>query len=81
MLKFLPISIITFTMGNSVQALQKTIFGQAKIIDGDSIKIGDTRIRLHGIDTPELRQTCTLNKQIWLCGKQAQQKMKQMIKD
>ena len=81
MLKFLLIPVITFTMGNSVQALPKTIFGQAKIIDGDTIKIGDTRIRLHGIDTPELRQTCTLNKQIWLCGKQAQQKMKQMIKD
>jgi len=35
---------------------------------------------LHGIDTPELWQTCTLNKQIGLCGKQAQQKLKQIIK-
>ena len=28
------------------------------IIDGDTFKVGDRSIRLHGIDAPELAQTC-----------------------
>ncbi|MFN7308848.1 MAG: thermonuclease family protein, partial [Acetobacteraceae bacterium] len=32
--------------------------GEARAIDGDTLQVGDTRLRLHGIDAPELRQTC-----------------------
>ena len=28
------------------------------ITDADSLRAGDLRLRLHGIDAPELRQTC-----------------------
>lgn len=30
------------------------VTGVATVIDGDTIRIGDTRIRLHGIDAPEM---------------------------
>ena len=33
--------------------------GTARVSDGDTIRIGDMRIRLHGIDTPERDQDCT----------------------
>lgn len=33
--------------------------GRASVIDGDTIEIHGTRIRLEGIDAPESRQTCT----------------------
>jgi endonuclease YncB( thermonuclease family) len=32
--------------------------GKPKIIDGDTIDISDHRVRLHGIDAPEIRQEC-----------------------
>tara|TARA_Y100000590_G_scaffold252236_1_gene283213 strand:+ start:882 stop:1370 length:489 start_codon:yes stop_codon:yes gene_type:complete len=44
------------------------IKGHAKIIDGDTIHIGKYKIRLHGIDAPEIKQTCTINEKKWNCG-------------
>ena len=35
------------------------ITGKPRIIDGDTIEIAGERIRLHGIDAPESKQTCT----------------------
>lgn len=35
------------------------IAGRASVIDGDTIDIHGTRIRLEGIDAPESRQICT----------------------
>ena len=32
--------------------------GKPRIVDGDTIWIGETKIRLHGIDAPEMKQTC-----------------------
>lgn len=34
------------------------ISGSAEIVDGDTLKIGVTTIRLHGIDAPETSQLC-----------------------
>jgi endonuclease YncB( thermonuclease family) len=46
--------------------------GAAVVIDGDSLEIGKTRIRLEGIDAPELEQTCADPKgQTWACGRSA----------
>ncbi len=44
--------------------------GQAiRAADGDSFTIGVRKLRLYGIDAPELKQTCTgAAGQIWQCG-------------
>ena len=47
---------------------KEKILGKAIIIDGDTIHIGKNKIRLHGIDAPEYRQTCTIDKEMWNCG-------------
>jgi endonuclease YncB( thermonuclease family) len=39
-------------------ALPADLIGQASIIDGDTLEIHGTRIRLWGIDAPESTQLC-----------------------
>ena len=34
------------------------VMGKPRIVDGDTIWIGPEKIRLHGIDAPESKQTC-----------------------
>ena len=38
------------------------------VIDGDTIKIGNKKIRFSGIDAPELNQYCFKNEKKILCG-------------
>lgn len=47
------------------------IRGTASVIDGDTIAINGERIRLHGIDAPETKQSCQLDGQPWNCGQEA----------
>ena len=55
--------------------------GQLKVVDGDTIHIGEKKIRFSGIDTPEIKQTCTKNGQLIYCGLVAQKILKQKIAD
>ena len=46
------------------------LVGTARVIDGDTISIADTRIRLWGIDAPERQQRCLgKNGDIYECGR------------
>ena len=50
------IIILTLFFFNKVNALE--IIGFPKVIDGDTIHIESYKIRLEGIDAPEMRQKC-----------------------
>jgi endonuclease YncB( thermonuclease family) len=51
---------------------QAPLAGTASVIDGDTIEVHGTRIRLHGIDAPESRQECRRpDGTTWRCGQQA----------
>jgi len=53
------------------RASSEELTGIPKITDGDTIRIGNTRIRLHGIDAPEAKQICTADGKEWRCGWEA----------
>lgn len=51
---------------------EATLSGHAVAIDGDTLRIGETRIRLLGLDAVELDQTCLdASGASWPCGSEA----------
>ena len=69
MKKFITTLVIILIL--SSQLLATEISGIPSISDGDTIKIFNKRIRLHGIDTPEKKQICIKNSKEYNCGKEA----------
>src|SRR5262245_34323399 len=54
--------------------------GTVWVSDGDSLEIAGARIRLEGIDAPELNQTCTdARGQTWSCGRTAAHELRALI--
>jgi endonuclease YncB( thermonuclease family) len=58
MARHIPLLIIAFLVIGAIAAPAATIEGTAIVTDGDTIVIGQNRIRLQGIDAPETHQIC-----------------------
>ena len=56
---YLFFGILIFSSANSDQLI---------VTDGDTIRIGDERIRFSGIDAPEIKQTCIYQEIEFKCG-------------
>ena len=72
----ISISLLTFFL----------IFNQVKsqdlrVVDGDTIHLNGEKIRFTGIDTPELKQTCTKDEVINPCGVIAKEILIKKIND
>ena len=66
MKKLILATIILFNLNLKITASE--IYGIPIITDGDTVKILNNKIRLHGIDAPEKNQKCTKNKKKYNCG-------------
>jgi len=55
---FATAAILNGALGSLSSAFAESVSGQASIIDGDTLEIHGTRIRLWGIDAPESNQFC-----------------------
>ena len=52
-----------------------------KIIDGDTIHLNGEKIRFSGIDTPEIKQTCTKNNEVIKCGIKARELLVEIVEN
>jgi len=60
----------------------ESVVGKPTVVDGDTLSIGDTIVRISGIDAPETDQHCVRdNGDRWNCGKAAGTELKQAIGD
>ncbi len=65
-------SLLAALLLASAPASAGPITGVASVIDGDTIEIHGTRIRLNGVDAPESRQMCLdASGQEYRCGQKA----------
>tara|TARA_A100001011_G_scaffold139748_1_gene147723 strand:- start:284 stop:796 length:513 start_codon:yes stop_codon:yes gene_type:complete len=56
-------------VANSNSDTNLKFIGQVQVTDGDTIRKGKIKIRLHGIDAPENKQQCSdLNNELYACG-------------
>ncbi|APO67910.1 nuclease SNase-like protein [Rhizobium gallicum] len=53
--------------------------GQFHAADGDSLTIGAERMRLKGIDAPELNQICERGGRRWACGREAKETLQGLV--
>lgn len=53
--------------------------GRARVVDGDTLVIGDFRIRLHGIDAPETGQLCRNAGGEYACGAAAASTLRELV--
>ena len=66
MKKLIFVVIVLLNLNEKIIASE--IYGLPIITDGDTIKILNNKIRLHGIDAPEKKQKCTKDKKVYNCG-------------
>src|SRR4051812_46481938 len=71
-MKFLTRTILAAAIVLWPSVALAQISGPTRVIDGDTIDVSGTRIRLYGIDAPEKQQTCEGSEgQIYECGRDA----------
>jgi endonuclease YncB( thermonuclease family) len=70
----------TLSEGNGDARTAPFLSGRAVVIDGDTLDIGATRVRLEGIDAPEASQTCQqADRHPWPCGRVSSQTLARLI--
>ncbi len=73
----IQIALACFFIGGALAADSQLT--AIKVQDGDTLRIGDTRIRLFGIDAPESKQSCERDGLPWLCGQEAGKFLRSLV--
>lgn len=72
-------STISITKAETPAA--EPIAGSAVVVDGDTLDVAGVRIRLEGIDAPEMSQSCTAaDGAVWACGRTAQKALQDLTR-
>ncbi|MEI4487011.1 thermonuclease family protein [Frigidibacter sp. MR17.14] len=72
----LAVTILLAALCLASAAGAQSLQGRAVVHDGDTLRIGGERVRLYGIDAPELAQTCSRSDgRDWPCGRWSREKL------
>ena len=63
--------LLIFLLLCSGAAAVAEVSGTVSVVDADTIDVGNVRVRLHGIDAPEIGQPCVMDGQPRDCGQWA----------
>lgn len=72
-------AIAVFAAMPHTSAVAQILTGTASASDGDSLNVGAQRVRLFGIDAPELDQLCVTSGNSWHCGDLARQQLSDLV--
>lgn len=75
--RLLPMALLATSFPMVAHA--QDISGPARVTDGDTVNLTGIVIRLHGIDAPELKQTCSRDGMAWACGSEAADRLAALI--
>ena len=70
-LAFLIAAVLLIALISAYLPREEAIAGAVRVIDGDSLYVGSTEVRLFGVDAFEGRQTCQRDGAAWPCGEAA----------
>jgi endonuclease YncB( thermonuclease family) len=61
-------ALMTLLIGAQAGQADEFIEGPVQVIDGDTLRFADVRVRIYGIDAPDIRQTCVWKSKTVRCG-------------
>lgn len=81
LLAFSILAFIAIIWMNVDRVAMRQFAGVAEAVDGDSLRLAGERIRLSGIDAPELGQTCRRDGEDYGCGREALKLLSRLVAD
>lgn len=73
------VALAMIALALALERFVPALTGAVRVADGDSLELGGERIRLEGIDAPELAQSCGPPERLWPCGKAARAALRKAI--
>ncbi len=70
-----PLPRVTYGTPDGAPASSVRFTARVGVVDGDTLTMGNERLRIHGIDAPEMAQTCERQAGRYACGEAARTAM------
>ncbi|MDB5559794.1 MAG: hypothetical protein JWQ36_2728 [Enterovirga sp.] len=77
-------TLILVALAIGVVALRREperLDGAVRVVDGDTVELGGRRLRLAGLDAPELAQRCERDGQLYPCGMAARDALRDLARE
>jgi endonuclease YncB( thermonuclease family) len=76
----LALAFVAALAGLAVLMRGEDVSGRARVVDGDTLDLGGVRIRLKGLDAPELAQLCHRGGASYRCGDVARDALRDLAR-